>query len=286
MAAADDFNTSKPKDRQFISALAKGLQVLRCFTTHGPELGASDIAAITGIPQPTAWRICHTLLELGYLVAEPDRNRMRLGLAVLSLGYSVLSATPIERLAISEMEAIARRYEGAVSLGAPDELEMVYIQRCQGSAIIHANLRIGSRVPMATSGTGWAYLAALTEPTREKYFAALQNRQSSLWQAVAEPLKAAISGFEANGFVINLGHMHPRINSVAVPIWSPDGNTALSLSCGGISDVFSPDILPRIGRDLKELAKKLGPTIAFNVRQAVLPIEVEAADTRPPSSRP
>jgi hypothetical protein len=35
MAAADDFNTAKPKDRQFISALAKGLQVLRCFTTHG-----------------------------------------------------------------------------------------------------------------------------------------------------------------------------------------------------------------------------------------------------------
>lgn len=271
MTEADDPEPSQQKDRQFISALARGLQVLRCFTTHGPELGASEIAGITGIPQPTAWRICHTLLELGYLVSDPDRSRMRLGLAVLELGYSVLSALPIETLAITEMEAIARRYEGAVSLGAPDDLEMVYIQRCQGSAIIYANLRIGSRVPMATSGTGWAYLAALPPAVQEKYFNVLRTRQKELWQKVAKPLKDALAEFETKGFVTNLGHMHPRINSVAVPIKSPDGATVLSLSCGGISDVFSPDVIPQIGEDLKVLAEQLGPSLASSMPPPILP---------------
>lgn len=279
MAEAEDPETGS-KDRQFISALAKGLQVLRCFTTHGPDLGASEIATITGLPQPTAWRICHTLLELGYLVADPDRSRMRLGLPVLSLGYSALISRPIEALAVGEMEAIARRYEGAVSLGVPDELEMVYIQRCQGSAIVHANLRIGSRVPMASSGTGWAYLAGLPDSTRETYFSAFQKRDASLWAAVAEPLRAAVTDFPIKGFITNMGHMHQRINSVAVPILSPDGNTILSLSCGGISDIFTADILPRIGRDLKDLAEKLRPSLAFNVQETVLPAEVRDADAR------
>lgn len=266
MNKADGAETSPQKDRQFISSLAKGLQVLRCFADHGPELGASEVAVLTGIPQPTAWRICHTLLELGYLVAEPDRSRMRLGLPVLGLGYSVLSALPIERLAINEMDAIARRYEGAVSLGAPDGLDMVYIQRCQGSAIVHANLRVGSRVSMATSGTGWAYLAALSEPERERYFAAFQSRQPALWKNVADPLKTAIARFETDGFVTNIGHMHPRINSVAVPLRTPDGATVLSLSCGGISEVFSPEVLPATGKDLTELAEKLGPSLPFHER--------------------
>lgn len=253
------------KDRQFISALAKGLQVLRCFASHGPELGASDVASITGLPQPTAWRICHTLLELGYLTANSDRSRLRLGLPVLGLGYSVLSAWPIETLAVTEMERIAQRYEGAVSLGAPDDLEMVYIQRCQGSAIIHANLRIGSRVAMASSGTGWAYLAALPASQRQEYFDAFASRQEALWTKVASPLQSALKDFEDNGYVTNIGHMHPRINSVAVPVRTPDGRTILSLSCGGISDIFLPDVLPRIGDDLKKLADLLVPSLTSTI---------------------
>lgn len=261
MAQEEGAESGDPKDRQFISALAKGLQVLRCFTTHGPELGASEIAAIAGLPQPTVWRICHTLLELGYLVADPDRSRLRLGVPVLGLGYSVLSSLPIERLAVAEMAAIARRYEGAVSLGAPDELDMIYIQRSQGSAIIHADLRIGSRVPMATSGTGWAYLAALPEEERSWYFAEFKSRQANMWERIADPLRAEISGFDSCGYVTNLGHMPPRINSVAVPVRAPDGRVVLSLSSGGISDVFSPKILPHIAADLKALSKELSPAL-------------------------
>jgi DNA-binding IclR family transcriptional regulator len=276
---------AEPKDRQFISALAKGLQVLRCFSTHGPELGASEIAAILGMPQPTIWRICHTLLELGYLVTDADRSRMRLGLPVLGLGYSALSSLTVETLAVGEMEEIASRYEGAVSLGAPDGLEMVYIQRCQGSAIIHANLRVGSRVPMASSGTGWAYLAALAPASQAEYFAALAQRHTAQWQSLEGPLKKALELFSSTGFVTNLGHMHPRINSVAVPVWSPDGQSVLSLSCGGINDVFTPERLPQIGRDLLGLAERLGPSLAFNVRPVSLPDGVGAPQIQLPAGR-
>lgn len=281
MDQADDI-TADQKDRQFVSALAKGLRVLRSFTTHGPELGASDIATITGIPQPTVWRLCHTLMELGYLVSVEDSPRMRLGLPVLGLGFSALSSLTVEDLAVREMEVIARRYEGAVSLGAPDELEMVYIQRCQGSAIVHANLRIGSRVPMASSGTGWAYLAALSENSRAEYFVALEQRNRVAWQALAGPLETALAAFETTGFVINIGHMHPRINSVATPVWSPDGRSALSLSCGGISDIFTPDVLARIGDDLRVLADKLAPSLSFSVRQVPLPPPIESIALRSP----
>ena len=43
---------AKPKDRQHITALAKGLQVLQCFTTSNPEMGISELARATGMPQP------------------------------------------------------------------------------------------------------------------------------------------------------------------------------------------------------------------------------------------
>ncbi|MDH3232081.1 MAG: helix-turn-helix domain-containing protein, partial [Alphaproteobacteria bacterium] len=55
------------KDRQFVTALARGLEVLRAFQEGGP-LGNQEIARRTGLPKPTVSRLTHTLKQLGYIV--------------------------------------------------------------------------------------------------------------------------------------------------------------------------------------------------------------------------
>jgi DNA-binding IclR family transcriptional regulator len=251
-----------PKDRQFVAALAKGLDVLRCFAPATPELGASEIARMTGMPQPTVWRLCHTLLELGFLVAVPGRQTMRPGIPALGLGYAVLSGQPIGDIALSDMQAIASRYEGAVSLGARDGFEMIYLQRCQGSQIILADMRVGSRVPLGTSATGWAYIAGLNQQERETVITDLRVAMGKQWAEIEPRLKAALRGYEATGYVVNKGSLHKRINSVGVPLQSPDGSVRLALSSGGISEIFQPDKLSQVGSDLKALAAKLAPLLS------------------------
>lgn len=249
-------------DRQFIAALAKGLQVLQCFTPSQPELAASDIARMTKVPQPTVWRICHTLIELGFLVVVPGRTTLRLGIPVLGLGYAVLSDTPIAELALPDMQALANRYQGAVSLGARDRLNMVYLQRCQGSSIILADLRVGSRVPLATSATGWAYLAGVTASERAALLKELQKSLGKGWTALAPRLLGALKDYERTGYVVNLGSLHPSINSVATPVRSRDGSVVLSLSSGGISEAFNGQVLARIGEELLRLSEKLSPVLS------------------------
>src|SRR5262245_65156639 len=124
---------SRKSDRQFVTALGRGLEILQCFTPATPELGTSQLARMTGLPQPTVWRLCHTMTELGFLVQAPDKDRLRLGLPVLTLGYAVLARQRIGETARPYMEAIARRYQGAVSLGVRDGLSMLYLERCRGS---------------------------------------------------------------------------------------------------------------------------------------------------------
>ena len=53
------------EDRQFVTALSRGLEVLRCFTAERVELGTTEIARLTSMPQPTVWRLCYTLSKLG-----------------------------------------------------------------------------------------------------------------------------------------------------------------------------------------------------------------------------
>jgi hypothetical protein len=53
------------KDRRFVSALARGLEVLTCFKPGDRFLGNGQIAARTGVPKATVSRLTQTLTALG-----------------------------------------------------------------------------------------------------------------------------------------------------------------------------------------------------------------------------
>ena len=252
---------AETKDPLFVTALARGMEILACFTVGLPELNTSQIARMTGLPQPTVWRFCHTLLELGYLDAVPGTRTMKPGIRLLAFGQAALSAQPLAQFALPHMQEIANRHEGAVSLGVRDGLNMIYLQRCQGSSIIRVDLQIGSRVPLAVSATGWAYIAGLGEAEREGVIAELRAEGRANWDEIEAKLRSGLKAFARQGYIENIGLLHPQINSVAVPVRSRDGSTVLSLSSGGISQIFSRDKLAVIGTELKALAERLAPLV-------------------------
>ena len=53
------------KDYRFMTALARGLSVLRAFGPDNRPLGNAEIAERVGLPKPTVSRITFTLSELG-----------------------------------------------------------------------------------------------------------------------------------------------------------------------------------------------------------------------------
>jgi len=71
-----DTTPEAAKDRYFIVALSKGLQVLRCFNEDRRELSTAEIARLTGMPQPSVWRLCYTLLQEGFLVKSSQNDKL------------------------------------------------------------------------------------------------------------------------------------------------------------------------------------------------------------------
>ncbi len=68
MVASGDGEPVKPeKDRKFVEALSRGLDVLRAFSQGSVILGNQDISRLTGLPKPTVSRMTYTLTKLGYL---------------------------------------------------------------------------------------------------------------------------------------------------------------------------------------------------------------------------
>lgn len=252
---------ARGKDRQYVTALARGLRILRCFGAERPILGTAEIARLTGLAQPTVWRLCHTLITEGYLVQMERKDKLRPGIPVLSLGYSAIATTPIAELASIDMQAMADRHHGAVSLGSRDGLSMVYLQRCQGSEIILRDMGVGSRVPVLTSVTGWAWLAGLSPQERSQAFDELKLGDAVRFNEMYPKIQAALEAHGNTGYLINIASLHPQINAVGVPVVSADGKTVLALSSGGINQVFDAEKLAVVGEELKILAGSLSSAL-------------------------
>jgi DNA-binding IclR family transcriptional regulator len=242
---------AKP-DRQFVTALARGLEILRCFNANRTELGTMEIASITGLPQPTVWRLCHTLLRSGYLAPSPSNGKLRIGVGVLGLGYAVVAMLNIGELALHEMHRLVHDFHVACSLAAPDRTDMLIVQRAHDTdSMLVVNLHVGSRLPMATSSVGWAFLAKVPEPVRAALLRELEKRYAREWPELRKRIDAAIEACHRRGYVLNGRIYHRDINAIAVPIVSDDGSEIYAVNCGG----------PAATITVKKLEKEIAPRL-------------------------
>lgn len=253
---ADDPAQLGAQDRHFVSALARGLDILGCFSASRPEIGGTQLAAMTGLPQPTVWRLCHTMIRLGTLVPVSG-DKLRPGLPVLKLGRAALASVPLAEVARAPMQAMADRFGSASGLGARDGGRMVFVQRCLSEAQLVMNLRVGARLPLLTSAVGWGLLAGFKPGERD----AIVTRHAPAeprWPAIEPAFQAAMDGFATDGFILNIGVFHGGYNSAAVPVRGADGRPAFALSCAGSAATHPPALLRRdISPALLGVARRL-----------------------------
>jgi DNA-binding IclR family transcriptional regulator len=253
-------------DRQFVTALARGLTVLRCFGNGPRELSPAEIAAMTGLPQPTVWRLCRTLAELGFLTRMKGSDKLRAGLRVLPLGHAALAELPILPALRPALLKLESSFDGAVSVAARDGLDMIFLERLQGSAFV-TDQRIGTRVPIARSSLGWAHLAGLPPAAREALIHDIERHDPEAWRRSRTGFSDAFAVYRKQGYVISAGTLHPQINAAAVPLPLPDGEI-LAISCGGLATHFTPERLKQAGTALAKLAKAAAIQATSDLRGA------------------
>ena len=211
----------------FITALARGLDVLRCFRHGVAALGNLDLARLTGLPKPTISRITYTLTELGYLRYHPDTGKYSPGYGVLALGFGLLAGLEVRALAKVSMTDLARETGGAVALGAFDGDAMTYVEAIHGSSALYLRLPVGYRATL-DSAMGRAYLASLPVHECDAVIARLDQAAPA-----ADAIARARAELNQTGCCFAIGEWQSGINAVAVPFTSITGEGVFVMSCGG-----------------------------------------------------
>ncbi len=262
MSATGTAKRAPKKDRHFVTALARGLDILHAFGPTDRWLGNQEIAERTELPKPTVSRLAYTLVRLGHLRYSDSLKKYALGSSVVSIGFAALGQMDVRRIARPLMQALSEHTGAAVNLGVRDRLQMVYIDRYRNAASHSIQLDVGWRVPIATTSMGRAYLCALDAEKRRVLLDELKAANRGEWPKLKKRIEEAFEEFEREGWCTGLGDWRREVHAIAVPLAPADGGDPMVFSCSGTAFHLTPE----------KLLQDVGPrllTVVGNVRAAL-----------------
>lgn len=251
-------------DRHFVNALGRGLELLACFRHGDRMLGNQDLARACGLPKSTVSRLTNTLTKLGYLVYVEESAKYSLGTATLSLGSAMFARLDIRKLAHPLMQELADFSQCMVTLGTRDRLSMLYIDVARGSSAVTLSLDMGSRINIATSAIGRAYLTAVTERERNEILDRVcELAPETRWADIRDGVMRAQNDIRELGVCCSFGEWQKDVNAIAVPVRPGGGLPPMPINCGAPAYIVSKEFLmeqvrPRLTKLAHDLETSLG----------------------------
>lgn len=204
-------------DPEFMTSLARGLAVMRCFAEREGAMTIAQAATQTGLSRPAVRRCLHTLVKLGY--AGQIGQQYALRPKALALGYAYLSSTPLALRAQPTLDALRDQLGESCSLGVMEDGEVYYVARAETARIMSIALRPGSRLPLYATSMGRVLLAAQSPSEREAYFRnTIFEPLTPKTETNPQRLRDLIVQVSEQGFAIVDQELELGLRSLAVPV--------------------------------------------------------------------
>jgi len=246
-------------DRQFVTALGRGLIILAAFEHH-ERLTHQQLCQMTELPKATITRLIHTLTTLSFLRTN-DYGQYQLGSSAVRLSATAWSRHDMVAAAEPLLRQFASENEVSVNLATEVEGEMRYHACCRSPARLSVNLQVGSAVPVARTAIGRAFYAASSQARQAVIINNLQeNLSTEEFNHAQTALASAAEHYEKYGYTVSDGEFSTDILAVAVGVYDvATGQYAYSLnasvpSANWEADEYAVIIVPK----LQALAERIG----------------------------
>ena len=217
-------------DRDFVTALARGLDVIHAFGAHTPELTLSEVAQRTGLSAATVRRSLMTFEALGYV--RRIERRFVLTPKVLSLGASYLESMNLKDVAQPHLLALVERFNDAASLTVLDGFEVVYIAHVPSEQQVRHGRTVGSRLPAHATATGTVLLAHAPAALRASLLAkAPLPTYTTRTPGTSAELRERFAHALKNGYAVARDTIEYDAIAIAVPVCDAHGTVVAALNC-------------------------------------------------------
>jgi len=253
-------------NKDYVTSLARGLVVIRCFDKDSCKLSLTEVARHTNLARATARRFLHTLHALGYV--ETDGKLFWLSPKVLKLGFAYLNSQPLVELIQPYIREVSDKTCESCSVSVLDLPDIVYIARNITKQIMTVSLHIGTRLPAISTSMGRVLLAAMPDAEIENFIKSISIKKHTKHTLIKytsildDILMARKQGYSVVSQELEIG-----LCSVSVPILNKKGKTLAAINISSQSQKMDKKRLKEeLIPNLQAAAKKISDVLPTDER--------------------
>jgi len=212
------------------NSIVKSIQLLNTFSMEKPRLRLKEISTMTGISQPTVYRMLTTLKQSG--LVEQHGNVYSLGLGLLKYESIVLNSISLRRIGMPYLEELSLKEKINVNLAVLEGDEVLYIARAETPYCRYGYFHVGMRRPVYCTALGKVLISQHPELIG-KIFANGVIKCTMNTITDEQEFRKEIEKVSLQGYATDLEEWSNGRNCIAAPVFDIGRNIIGGISISG-----------------------------------------------------
>jgi len=245
-----------------VTVTSRALSILGGFDAEHRSLTLTEIAERAGLTLPTAHRLAGELAAWGAL-RRTSHGRYVIGRRLWDLGLLAPVQTDLRDIASPFLQDLYGATLATVHLAVRDGALALYLERVSGHASVPVVSKVGSRLPLHSTGVGKVLLAHAPAGVRHEVLSSSLQRFTPYTVVRPDRLASQLERVTQDGYATTTEEMTLGACSIAIPV-SVAGRTVASLG------IVVPDLRSR--KRLVPAMQVAAQGIARSLRFALLQV--------------
>lgn len=198
-----------PPDDAPLNSAQKSLRLLELLAAAEGPVGVSELARRVGGARGTVHKQLAGLAASGWVDQDPD-GRYHLTLKVARIGNAALEQAGLGRRIHLILEDIAAHTGESVSIAALNGDAALIVQRAESAQVLHANIRVGTRMALDTGASALVLGAFALGP---------KQREALRAQGAAVASETVLEEVRQAGVAHTIDALVDGISAVSVPLY-------------------------------------------------------------------
>ncbi len=251
-------------ERYVVPALERGLRLLGEFSRTERELTPPELARRLQLPRTTVFRLIATLEGLGFVQRSDDGRAVRLGMAVLRLGFEYLASLELTQLGQPILARLCEAIRVPCNLVIRDGRQIVYVAKVTPPSPLSSAVSVGTRLPAHATVLGRVLLADLSlAELRALYPEDKLERFSDSTPRSVRELFELVQADRERGFVAGEGFFEASISTIAAPVRDHTARVVAALGATLNSPQIEPERASELQRQVREAAEALSRQLNY-----------------------
>ena len=197
------------------------------------ETSAADIAALTGEPLSSVYRLLQSLTAIGWVDRGWRRGSYRLGLLLMEVGGRLEDQLDIREAALPTLRQLLAEIGVTAYLCVRRDARAVCVERLEGRAVQSLAMQLGSSLPLYAGAAPRSLLAFL--PSAE------QRAVLEVAEVAGDPPRPNSAAIATDieqvhrwGYAISDGDVTPGIAALGAPVFNHRGELVAAISISGL----------------------------------------------------